>query len=369
MHQCPSKNYFNLVFVILVMNVLGFHHTFIKITYKVFYNNYSMAKVIIHIGLPKTATTTLQTCLFSELHKMSLVNYIGKKPANKEDENYQMFSDVLSSIILDNDQTFDEKQNETILKADRILKDGILNVISDEVLAMYFCHIDIVMKIKRLKKVFENHDVTLLLSLRKQDELAYSLYVELYQIQFYQDKENDTIDKFIANGLKDVSQGYFLMFCYDKVLEECDNQFGIENTSILLFEDIKTNKAKYHKKLAETLGLNSELVEQCLEDKVTNEKQKQKSGYQSGSVKLDKYLKNVILKNQKLKRMFKVINKGPIKYIFEKLMRSLRNVPIHSKTIPYLTKDQKEMIVKGFFSRNELVDEKYGLGLEQNDFY
>ena len=243
-----------------------------------------MAKVIIHIGLPKTATTTLQSCLFSGLHKMGLVNFIGKKPATIEDESYQMFSEVLSTIILDNDQKFNEKLNETIAKADELLKDDIVNVISDEVLAMYYFQVDIVMKIKRLKQVFQNHSIKLLLSLRKQDELAYSLYVELYQIQFYKDNENDTIDKFITNASKDLTQGYFLMFCYDKVLDACANEFGIVNTTVLLFEDIKFNKEKYHKQLADSCAVTPEIIQQCIQGQVINEKQKHKIGYQSEPV-------------------------------------------------------------------------------------
>ena len=221
-----------------------------------------------------------------------------KKPASNEDENYQIFSDVLSTIILDNDQKFNEKLNETIVKTDELLKDEILNVISNEVIAMYYFNIDIGIKIKRVKKVFQNHDITLMLSLRKQDELAYSLYVELYQIQFYQDKDNDTLDKFISHALIDRSQGYYPMFCYDKLLELCAEQFGMDNTTVFLFEDIKFNKAEYHKQLADTLAVTTETIQQCIQGKVINAKQKHLIGYQSNSVKLDKYLKNVIFKNQ-----------------------------------------------------------------------
>lgn len=328
-----------------------------------------MAKVIIHIGLPKTATTTLQGCLFSKLHKMKLVNFIGKKPATKEDKAYQLFTEVLSAIILDDNDKFNKNLNETIAKADELLKEGILNVISDEVLAMYFFNIDIVMKVKRIKTIFTNHQVTLLLSLRKQDELVYSLYVELYQAQFYHDKANNTLDKFISNASIDISQGYFLMFYYDKVLQVCAQEFGVDNTTILLFEDIKFNKAKYYKQLADTLVVTTETIRQCIEGQVLNEKQKHMKGYQSKSVKLDQYIKKVLFRNPRLKKMLKTINKGPINFISQKLMRSIRKIPAHSKTIPYLTKDQKAKIMKKFISSNKLIDEKYGLGLKQYNFY
>lgn len=328
-----------------------------------------MADVIIHIGLPKTATTTLQTCLFAQLHNKNLINYIGKKPTNKGNETYQLFTDIFSAIVLHDDQKFNDNLEETITKADDLLQEGVLNVISDEIMAMYFCQVDIVMKLKRIKTIFQNHKINLMLSLRKQDELAYSLYVELYQIQFYQDKENNSIEKFISNGLADITQGYFLMFCYDKVLAECANQFGSQNTTVLLFEDIKNNQEKYHKQLAELLAVSPETIAQCLNAKITNTKQKHKAGYQSGAVKLDKYIKNVIFKNQKLKNILKVINKGPIKYLNQKIMRSIRMIPSHSKTIPYLSTDQKDRIMKEFIASNQAIDTKYDLGLKQYDYY
>lgn len=36
--------------------------------------------LIIHIGYPKTATTTLQFSLFTDLHKAKEINFLGKVP-------------------------------------------------------------------------------------------------------------------------------------------------------------------------------------------------------------------------------------------------------------------------------------------------
>ena len=50
-------------------------------------------------------------------------------------------------------------------------------------------------------------------------------------------------------------------------------------------------------------------------------------------------------------------------------MRSSNTIPAHSKTIPYLSTDQKAIIMKEFNSGNAIVDEKYDLGLKQYDCY
>ena len=37
-----------------------------------------MKKVILHIGYPKTGTTTLQESVFKNLHQAKLINYLGR---------------------------------------------------------------------------------------------------------------------------------------------------------------------------------------------------------------------------------------------------------------------------------------------------
>ena len=84
----------------------------------------------------------------------------------------------------------------------------------------------------------------ILISLRKPDEMDYLFYVKWYPYRFYNNKENSNLKKFIERGLQNMQKGNFLMLCYNKIMEVCDNLFGKHHISILLFEDIKTNKQK-----------------------------------------------------------------------------------------------------------------------------
>ena len=57
-------------------------------------------KLIVHIGLPKTATTTLQECLFVGLHDMKYINYLGGV-TDREPEIYSEFKKIAKSLFHD----------------------------------------------------------------------------------------------------------------------------------------------------------------------------------------------------------------------------------------------------------------------------
>lgn len=47
-----------------------------------------MKKLILHIGLPKTGTTTLQESLFPGLHNLSIINYLGTTLSQNQYNTY-----------------------------------------------------------------------------------------------------------------------------------------------------------------------------------------------------------------------------------------------------------------------------------------
>ena len=62
-----------------------------------------MAKIVLHIGVPKTATTTLQNWFFYALHQKGMINYLGRLSSdvvNKNNIQQQFSGDNLPNIIL-----------------------------------------------------------------------------------------------------------------------------------------------------------------------------------------------------------------------------------------------------------------------------
>jgi hypothetical protein len=85
-----------------------------------------MKKLIVHIGYPKTATTSLQDKVFYELHKTGNINYLGitSKKTNLDIHNFfQENSYLKNANIFSSNSGFANK-----IKID----DTIINVLSSE---------------------------------------------------------------------------------------------------------------------------------------------------------------------------------------------------------------------------------------------
>ncbi|MBL4773269.1 MAG: hypothetical protein JKX98_06620 [Alcanivoracaceae bacterium] len=65
-----------------------------------------MANLILYIGLPMTATITLQIYLFPKLDEMDVVHYLCKKKTCKIDEDNKELNEVMESVFLDEEMAF-----------------------------------------------------------------------------------------------------------------------------------------------------------------------------------------------------------------------------------------------------------------------
>lgn len=136
-----------------------------------------MRKLIIHIGLPKTATTALQKHIFENCDCRSW-NYIGvRQPRkSKQIDVYYQLMDCFRTVYSD---------NKTIEDCKRILKqcsDERTLLISEEM----FCvdtQITWQEKIKRLAKITQEYEVTVLVTVREPLAAMFSLYCELWPIR------------------------------------------------------------------------------------------------------------------------------------------------------------------------------------------
>ena len=109
-----------------------------------------MATVIFHIGLPKTATTTLQNHLFHELNVSGTINFIGRKGESKDQDYYNHFSNLLWAIITNDDQTFKENSAQYLEVINQHIVDDRINVISEEVLSISYSEFDVMKNLQRI---------------------------------------------------------------------------------------------------------------------------------------------------------------------------------------------------------------------------
>jgi hypothetical protein len=89
-----------------------------------------MKKIIVHLGLPKTATTTLQHHLFQELHNDGKINFLGKVVEFDKKTGKSYYINNSGGIIR---KAAEERLNyEVSLELESLLVEDRVNVFSDE---------------------------------------------------------------------------------------------------------------------------------------------------------------------------------------------------------------------------------------------
>ncbi len=321
--------------------------------------------IIIHIGLAKTATTTLQRGLFSQLHNKGLINYIGKTSNWKNELNNLKENEIAYQSIMD----YVVFNKIPLVKAEDIVKENILNVFSEEMLSTtLFWQIkksipsDPCSYPEKIAEYFRNYKdrVTILLTLRNPVSQIYSAYTQSYRY-FINDYNVNTIHNFIGFLLN--KKHLFNNFYYDHLLESWSKVFKQENIKILFFEDFINDKDYYYQQLSDLISIPKDMVEHFVADAHFNQKEKDIRGYYN---QLYKYSlsKNWVVRSFKKSRFYmiytKLINKYPNNYI-----SILRNKIVYKKVcIPYLTVKQKKVIFDEFYNSNQKLAEKFKIDSE-----
>lgn len=266
-----------------------------------------MKKVILHLGLPKTASTTLQHHLFQKLHDDGKINFLGKV-VDFDEHNKPTFRNYAGKIIRDKCEGKIERDISSELE--EILKDDVINVFSDEGIMVCYPgrnNLRLEEKLSNLKIILKDYDLKVLISLRNPIDYFYSLYVQLFPGFYYNDKTRNTFEKYTNSYLEDNENILFESFHYPKVLEMLFTKF---DTKVILFEDLKKDTQKYFLELANLLDLDIVEIENYLCSKHENKKKKKSTGMYSGihtTVSPLTYIKSLFPKDTYLYKVAKKI--------------------------------------------------------------
>lgn len=131
-----------------------------------------MAKVYLHIGLPKTATTSLQIDYFPFVNNEEYF-YAGVNQPRKSNssELYYLLNQVVAT-----GKNVDLAQSETR----KIISQGRSLVLSDEMFLVSSRAVTWQLKIERLISVFDIFDYKILLTVRDPVKAMFSFYTEMY---------------------------------------------------------------------------------------------------------------------------------------------------------------------------------------------
>ena len=347
-----------------------------------------MAKVILHIGFPKAASTMLRHGFFPALDKKK-INFLGKTRIQRnnyieeiDDKSFYPISKHLiwSKDFWDNFAGYREQLSELLMedKINVFSEEGLspLNPITKLKNVVAFPE-----RLKRLKSLLSGHSVEVLCVLRRQPEWVYSYYAEGYPVFYSHMPEANTPVKFYEKYIVRDENTETDLLNYEFILQSYRETFG-GKIYCLFFEELSENSFSFYQKIASVLKL--EVSSQDVPTRNYYAKKKNSRGYIVNSRRLMPSLQ--LGKVRLYKKSLLILQCCLLlrRFVFEPLRRFsfLRLIRIKIKQrfkfgyddkevlLPYFTEEQKKGILErsrqfnqklfrgGFCSEEEL--RKYG---------
>lgn len=240
-------------------------------------------ELLLHIGYPKTATTTLQEEIFLKLHNLGKINYLGRTVTSTHNKwGMSRFNGNDLVVKMRRNLLFGEKFK---FDSNSLSKDKI-NVISDEDLLFHdFFHsnqfgvsVDHFTFPDKIKNMFEGKvEVRILLTLRNQTDLIFSCFSQKINSLPLSLRSNSFYD-FLINKTKHRSrsiQEHLRLYDFHSMKRLWERDLS-KKISYLFFEDIIHDKTTFLSSLAGVLKVSPLECEECLGSR--HHRKKNKSG-------------------------------------------------------------------------------------------
>lgn len=219
------------------------------------------APVNIHVGLMKTATTTLQKRVFpvhEELH------YLGG-PAYQDEVVRQAIAAICKQDRLRYDQDYHQRQIRSVLNNAANQDKPVL--LSDESLTTPT--VDRLTKVERLIRLFG--DIKIILCLRRPEDFMVSFYSESIKQLNPRISRVPTLDDWLENQWSPQRATRATRFLeYSRLIRCYQELVGEKNVCVLLFEDLLNDQASYARQLSEFIGINSQRTLELLHTEKAN---------------------------------------------------------------------------------------------------
>ncbi|MFV1974447.1 MAG: sulfotransferase domain-containing protein [Candidatus Scalindua sp.] len=212
--------------------------------------------ITIHVGLMKTATTSLQNRVFPQHEEL---NYLGG-PEFQQETIRLAIAAISKQDRLMYDQTYHEEQTRNALNEAR--NQGKPVLLSAESLSTPT--VDRLTKAERLVGLFG--DIRILICLRRPEDLMTSLYSE--SIKQLNPKANrlPTLDSWLEQNWSDQrATRHSRILDFYRFIQSYQDLVGEENVCVLLFEELCNEPAEYARQLSEFVGINTQRTLELLQ--------------------------------------------------------------------------------------------------------
>jgi hypothetical protein len=328
------------------------------------------SELLLHIGYPKAASTSLQRSVFPELESHG-IEYLGMFPteegASTGNDAAMRLLDYVSQRVAQqagNDPLpFSEVTGKKETGRNRILShEGFLNLsIRRKVVLGRLTPLDPFAIAKALHRVVSGLKCRILIITRRQDEMLLSLYAQSYT-HFYRRVDGlDTLAGFLGN-LKSGSayEHIFEALYYDDIVSEYQRLFGSNNVAVLPFELLVNDESRFLSELASVVGVDT-IDAPVSKDNVRRlddggKISKRMDLYEMGFRCLKRYASEDSLVWRALRPMRGLVS--PLKSVRAIASRKFQ-----------LTAQQRELILERFAETNRALSERVNLELDRYGYW
>ncbi len=278
-----------------------------------------MKKIIIHVGYPKTATTTLQKSIFPKVRSVSYV-----------------------------EDTLNPSGN---IKKDKLKSRERALISNERVLGLKYSYIG---KDINIKKNFEdeNAEVKILFTIRSQNDILKSAFTFYYGL--FRKKGYNNINTLVENEIgkkKKMELGDWLD--YNNVIKQFEGTFGNENVFVLKYEDFSHKREEFYESLSRVTGENRNYIKNISRNMPSYNVQPKKG-------------KNKHMKPSKIYTWFShfksrhLSNMKPVSdYLFGGYIKQL--ISSFNKEV-YLSEKSKDIIHERYANSNGRLFDRFNLG-------
>lgn len=327
-----------------------------------------MLDLIIHIGYPKTATTTIQDSWFHQLNDKGIIKYFGK--VNRQDlkEKNQYF--LLYDEVIQGDKDIQDMLT---------LSENKLNVISHESLTIPKVRnqweeptkkvlneqneIDPFLFPRLIKGIFDEvaDNIEILVTIRNQQDILNSFFAHYYNHITKNNQDISSWDDYLTRVINMEST----VFDYNQLITEYQKSFQ-NDIKILLFEEFVEDKKAFINELSGFMGLEQNVfIENVGLDSHKNKKDKVGNNYLQEEIRTE-WLHEILVNNILVDKI-KMLDENNLIYTTLDRIHNLiftRDISIDSPT-----PGQKEAIYDKFNRSNRLLGERFNLSMEKLEKY
>ncbi len=319
-------------------------------------------KLFIHVGYPKTATTTLQKHLFSrhdelwraDNHELSFFRslYFGR-----ENHIKRMKADIDEEI-----QRLWPTDKKIVLSSESFTSFAMFFRFSP---SPYIWTVEPNSVARKLHTAFGQSDIIqapkVIIAIRRQIDLLKSIYAQVYNLVYKKYRETKTFRRFLDYAIYN-NDGFIIdALHFNDVIRQYETLFGKRNVCVLVFEMLQQNPRRYIRTLSDFMGIDNRQAFKLLSGRRENKKSNT-DFYESDRRDLFQTLaslKRKIFKGQKFG-----LSRGGLR-------QKLTGFTLPGKRLRHLEipDDETKLLRNLFTAGNKDLSERYQLGLAKYDYY